>query len=232
MRLGLSASADKHSPILESSFSCEHKKYGYYADVANKCRVYHICQPVQMENGLQMIRTSFFCPAATIFDQMKHICIHEADALTCGSAPQYFDDTVTRFAAPVAPVSSWPSSSLEAPLANPMSGYETQQAFDYSTKGGAMPLRSGLKSPMMTRTDFGVKGQPIVRSEIKGLKTSPTAIGTQFRTEFMPVKGKTLVEPIKGQLRHELPKGVWSPAVIAKKTLPLSPSRTFQKNAF
>ena len=30
-------------------FSCEDRQYGYYADVANDCKVFHICVPIENE---------------------------------------------------------------------------------------------------------------------------------------------------------------------------------------
>ena len=32
-------------------FSCEQRQYGYYADVDNDCRVFHICLPIQDHLG-------------------------------------------------------------------------------------------------------------------------------------------------------------------------------------
>ncbi len=32
-------------------FTCEGRAYGYYADVDNACRVFHICLPIQDNDG-------------------------------------------------------------------------------------------------------------------------------------------------------------------------------------
>ena len=46
-------------------------RYGYYADVANECQLFHVCYPVLYPDGQQeMIKWSFICPNQTIFDQV------------------------------------------------------------------------------------------------------------------------------------------------------------------
>ena len=45
--------------------------YGYYADVANDCQLFHVCYPVLYPDGQEeMIKWSFICPNQTIFDQV------------------------------------------------------------------------------------------------------------------------------------------------------------------
>ena len=48
---------------LVKSFSCEGRDYGYYADVANNCQVFHICWPKMNELGMLAINifSSLFC---------------------------------------------------------------------------------------------------------------------------------------------------------------------------
>ena len=46
--------------------------YGYYADVANDCQLFHVCYPVAYPDGQEeMIKWSFICPNGTIFDQVN-----------------------------------------------------------------------------------------------------------------------------------------------------------------
>ena len=47
------------------NFSCEGRAYGYYADPATNCQVFHICL------GDGDIKWSFLCPNQTIFNQVK-----------------------------------------------------------------------------------------------------------------------------------------------------------------
>ena len=52
-------------------FSCEGRSYGYYADVANECQLFHVCYPVAYPDGQEeMLKWSFICPNQTIFDQV------------------------------------------------------------------------------------------------------------------------------------------------------------------
>ena len=48
--------------------------YGYYADVANDCQLFHVCYPILYPGGGQeMVKWSFICPNQTIFDQVRRI---------------------------------------------------------------------------------------------------------------------------------------------------------------
>jgi hypothetical protein len=61
-------------------FSCEGKRYGYYADVANDCQIFHICYPVQYPDGQEeMFKWSFICPNQTIFDQASLVPLLKDD---------------------------------------------------------------------------------------------------------------------------------------------------------
>merc|ERR1712150_328758 len=40
------------NPYDPESFSCEGQDYGYYADVASGCEIFHICLPIQDNDGL------------------------------------------------------------------------------------------------------------------------------------------------------------------------------------
>ena len=77
---------------LKTSFSCEGKAYGYYADVDNNCQVFHICLPIEDDAGavIETAHWSFICGNQTIFDQATLTCNHEADALSCAEAPSLY----------------------------------------------------------------------------------------------------------------------------------------------
>uniref|UniRef100_T1J0R6 Chitin-binding type-2 domain-containing protein n=1 Tax=Strigamia maritima TaxID=126957 RepID=T1J0R6_STRMM len=59
-----------------TGFSCDNRRYGYYADVANDCRVFHVCVPVEDEHGRfsHDITYSFFCGNQTAFNQEHLTC--------------------------------------------------------------------------------------------------------------------------------------------------------------
>ncbi|XP_053211420.1 U-scoloptoxin(01)-Cw1a-like [Panonychus citri] len=51
-------------------FDCTGRSAGYYADVSQECKVYHVCTPTESET----IRHSFNCPEGTAFDQTTFTC--------------------------------------------------------------------------------------------------------------------------------------------------------------
>merc|ERR1712008_281484 len=57
------------NPYDPESFSCEGQDYGYYADVASGCEIFHICLPIQDNDGIvtSTAKWSFFCGNGTIF---------------------------------------------------------------------------------------------------------------------------------------------------------------------
>ncbi|XP_050686363.1 U-scoloptoxin(01)-Cw1a-like [Eriocheir sinensis] len=74
-------------------FACEGRPYGYYADVDNACRVFHICLPIQDNEG-QVVQTahfSFICGNQTVFDQETLTCNHPEYAFPCDQAPSLYD---------------------------------------------------------------------------------------------------------------------------------------------
>lgn len=44
---------------ISPGFSCQGREYGFYADVENRCRAYHVCQPVHDE--FEKVRTVRVC---------------------------------------------------------------------------------------------------------------------------------------------------------------------------
>ncbi|XP_045612062.1 U-scoloptoxin(01)-Cw1a-like [Procambarus clarkii] len=84
---------------LVQSFSCDGRPYGYYADVDNACRVFHVCLPIQDDLG-QVIQTahfSFLCGNQTIFDQETLTCNHPAYAFPCDQASSLYDSRNSLF---------------------------------------------------------------------------------------------------------------------------------------
>lgn len=70
--LNLPSNATLIRADITDSFSCERKPYGYYADVANDCQIFHVCFPVTYADGKEtMYRWSFICPEETIFSQVS-----------------------------------------------------------------------------------------------------------------------------------------------------------------
>ncbi|KAG7157386.1 U-scoloptoxin(01)-Cw1a-like 13 [Homarus americanus] len=63
-----------------TAFSCDNRPYGYYADVANDCRIFHICHPEVDE-----------FTGETIFSQESLTCAHPEEAFPCDQAESLYD---------------------------------------------------------------------------------------------------------------------------------------------
>ncbi|GLH07758.1 Uncharacterized protein GBIM_13186 [Gryllus bimaculatus] len=111
--LGLPANASALLPgggPPDESFSCDGRGYGYYADPANACRVFHVCLPLQLPvdpnananaNGPADAgadaqpappphRFSFICPEQTLFNQEAFTCTRPEDSIPCEESPQWY----------------------------------------------------------------------------------------------------------------------------------------------
>ncbi|XP_071448522.1 U-scoloptoxin(01)-Cw1a-like, partial [Hetaerina americana] len=80
-------------PNVRTTFSCDGRIYGYYADVENDCKVFHVCSPSVDDNGkvLGMAHYSFFCGNLTMFNQESLTCTDPEDALPCNEAPNLYE---------------------------------------------------------------------------------------------------------------------------------------------
>jgi len=88
----LSDGYDTIVPNLVEEFSCDGRPYGYYADVANDCQLFHVCVPVAGADGetLETNQYSFLCNNQTIFDQVSFTCNYPVDALPCEDAESMY----------------------------------------------------------------------------------------------------------------------------------------------
>jgi len=90
--LGLPADSSSIREEIVDEFTCDARPYGYYADVANECQIFHICYPtVDAFGEEEMYKWSFICPNGTIFDQSSLVCSFPLDALPCEEAPNFFE---------------------------------------------------------------------------------------------------------------------------------------------
>ncbi|KAL7638667.1 UNVERIFIED_CONTAM: hypothetical protein RMT77_011239 [Armadillidium vulgare] len=78
---------------VRATFSCENRPYGYYADVDNFCRIFHICLPIPDENGniLDTYQYSFICGNQTIFNQETLTCDFPEYSFPCDQAASLYD---------------------------------------------------------------------------------------------------------------------------------------------
>merc|ERR1712083_389076 len=65
------------------NFSCDGRAYGYYADPATNCQVFHICL------GDGDIKWSFLCPNQTIFNQQYFVCDYAIN-VECNNAESFY----------------------------------------------------------------------------------------------------------------------------------------------
>lgn len=74
-------------PNIKTTFSCDGLGYGYYADLDNDCKIFHICQSFKMSDGsIYNNHWSFMCGNQTVFNQVSLSCSHPEDAVPCESA--------------------------------------------------------------------------------------------------------------------------------------------------
>ncbi|KAK3873907.1 hypothetical protein Pcinc_021114 [Petrolisthes cinctipes] len=76
-----------------TSFSCAGRPYGYYADVANDCAIFHVCYPVNDEVGniIEEAQFSFMCGNQTIFNQESLTCARPEESYPCDQAENLYD---------------------------------------------------------------------------------------------------------------------------------------------
>lgn len=84
---------------IDTSFDCKGRSYGYYADVKNQCKVYHVCSPKLDEFGVRFYEHySFVCAEGLIFDQQKLTCVPSAQAYgECAVAEKLYHRTADLF---------------------------------------------------------------------------------------------------------------------------------------
>merc|ERR1712037_282580 len=92
---GLPASAaDLLDAPYDYGFNCDQQDagYGYYADVNNGCKVFHICVPIYDNEGSldRMDKYSFVCGEGTQFDQSTLTCNYPDFAFPCEESPSLY----------------------------------------------------------------------------------------------------------------------------------------------
>ncbi|KAK4313566.1 hypothetical protein Pmani_015098 [Petrolisthes manimaculis] len=64
-------------------FTCEGKDYGYYGDVKSGCKVYYVCNPIQMGSGIiRYFKYRFQCGSGLTWDDTHQACV-SSTTLTC-----------------------------------------------------------------------------------------------------------------------------------------------------
>lgn len=87
--LHLPAGAELIIGLVKTSFRCP-LQYGYYADVDNDCKIFHVCNPVPQIDRIKVEKYSFMCGNMTVFDQLSQTCMIPEYAIPCSSAADFF----------------------------------------------------------------------------------------------------------------------------------------------
>ncbi|KAH7939102.1 uncharacterized protein LOC119403158 [Rhipicephalus sanguineus] len=127
--LGLPSGSDEIVSPIDISFSCAHRSLGYYADVGNECKIFHVCNPVLLSDGqVAMMQYSFVCPNGTLFDQQSLTCTAPPGTAPCVQAESfyYLNRHVGQVGAAGVPVASPPvQPELQRPAVVPEPKHET-----------------------------------------------------------------------------------------------------------
>lgn len=81
-----------------STFSCNNKITGYYADVKLGCRVYHFCAPMDTITETRYQRMSYMCLEGSVFDQKDLNCVKESELkVPCDKAEEEYEKSNKQF---------------------------------------------------------------------------------------------------------------------------------------
>ncbi|XP_027225868.2 U-scoloptoxin(01)-Cw1a-like [Penaeus vannamei] len=74
---------------INTGFDCADLPYGYYADEANNCAIFHVCLPYIDHNVYISRHFSFMCAPGSIFDQERLACTRPEFARPCAGGEGY-----------------------------------------------------------------------------------------------------------------------------------------------
>lgn len=81
-----------------STFTCQNRETGYYADVNLDCRVYHFCTKIDGIDGASWQRMSYICLENSVFDQMDLNCVKRLDLrVRCEDAEKEYERSNKQF---------------------------------------------------------------------------------------------------------------------------------------
>ncbi|XP_067119897.1 U-scoloptoxin(01)-Cw1a-like [Centruroides vittatus] len=76
---------------IQTTFTCEGYRYGYYADIDNNCKIFHVCQTItHADDTTETLQWSFFCGNQTVFNQLSLTCAFPEDAVPCSDAKDFY----------------------------------------------------------------------------------------------------------------------------------------------
>jgi len=74
---------------IQTGFDCGDLPYGYYADEANNCAIYHVCLPYIEEDLYVTRHFSFMCGEGTVFDQERLVCDYPENSVACQESTSF-----------------------------------------------------------------------------------------------------------------------------------------------
>ncbi|CAM1321510.1 Uncharacterised protein g7807 [Pycnogonum litorale] len=133
---------------LKTTFSCRGLPYGYYADMENDCRIFHLCvPPIRLPPGYRqsnmVFMYSFMCASQTIFDQSKLTCRYPNDAIECRHSSQHLGSNRKFFRVLTPKLSTNPGN------AHQLEGHSSNKHFTFDTTVGpsSIPVRVYMRGP-------------------------------------------------------------------------------------
>merc|ERR1712142_463340 len=84
---------------LQTTFTCDNRPYGYYADMDNNCEIFHVCLPISDATGapIETAHFSFLCGNLTSFSQEALSCVHRDEAFPCEESATLYDISNSEF---------------------------------------------------------------------------------------------------------------------------------------
>uniref|UniRef100_A0A1B0FUZ8 Putative secreted protein n=1 Tax=Lutzomyia longipalpis TaxID=7200 RepID=A0A1B0FUZ8_LUTLO len=162
---------------ISDGFSCENRDYGYYADVANDCQIFHVCLPVMFANQRKSrtYQWSFICPEETLFSQDAFTCVRAEDmTIRCEESEKFYD--------------------LNGKFGGMMEGEEMGQFRDVTTTARVEATTTAAEDPtspptMQTMKDEGATNESDVRFE---MNEDADELGSSSSTSEMILESQPL----------------------------------------
>ncbi|KAI1285616.1 hypothetical protein HDE_11806 [Halotydeus destructor] len=99
----LSDGVDQYLGEIRTTFRCPGD--GYYGDLDNDCKLFHVCiTHTKAEGGQQQDQWTFACGNTTVFNQFSMTCAHEDEAVPCRSSPDFYYLNELLYAGPDTPL--------------------------------------------------------------------------------------------------------------------------------
>lgn|ERR1719334_1749485 len=142
--LTLPANATKIRPTITDNFSCQGRRYGYYADQENDCQIFHVCVVLKQIfpdtfTDEDTIKFSFICPEHTIFTQDAMVCAWPRDAVPCKDAHLLYHMNQNFFVVASNDINKQPPTGSYGTPVSPQGDSTGSYGTPVSPQGGSKP---------------------------------------------------------------------------------------------